>query len=135
MAELRGREPDGFEQRLHARRDAGRIPFFEAGHQADVGLDGPMREQSRVLDDVAHAAAHRDGFPLRGGAAFKADLARGHRNESIDGFQQRSFARSAAAQQYHGLALFDGEVDMAQHRPAAQGAGDIADFENGGRHL
>jgi hypothetical protein len=97
MAELGGRESHGGEQQFHPRRHAGRFPFLEARHQSDVGLDRPVREQSRVLNDVAHAAAHPHRVPLDGRAAFEADLTGGYRRQSVDGFEQGGFARAATA--------------------------------------
>ncbi len=58
-------------------------PAFEARHQRDVALDGPVREQADVLNDVTDAAAQADGVPLRLIAALDEDLRR--RSARADG--------------------------------------------------
>ena len=66
------------------------------------------------------------------GAAFEADFAGGWRHQSVDCLEQGGFAGAAAAQQHHGFTGGDVERDVAQHRPPAQNAGEVADFEDGG---
>ena len=88
-------------------------PFLEARHEGDVCLDGPVREEAAVLDDVSHAAAQQHWVPLRRGAAFEFNGARGGRDQAVDGLEESGFAGSAAAQENDGLAFVDLEVDLA----------------------
>ena len=93
-----------------------------------------MRKQSGVLDDVAHTAAQLDRVLVRGGFAFEADLAGIGRDQTVHGLEQRCLTRAAAAQQDDRFARGDAEAHIAQHGPAVDGIGQVADLENAFGH-
>jgi len=135
IAEFGGVQADGLEELGGAGGDAVRGPGFEAGDEAYVGIDGPMGEESGVLDDVAHAAAELDGIPFCGGAAFEVDGAGGGRYEAVDGFEEGGLAGSAASEKDDGFAFLDFEGDVAEDGAAGQGAGEVSNFEERGHVL
>jgi len=133
-AKFGGVEADGLEEFGGARGDTVGWPLLKAGDEANVGVDGPVGEKSGVLYDVAHAAAELDGVPLGGGAAFEMYGAGGGWDQAVDGFEEGSFAGAAAAQEDNGFTFLDFEVDVAEDGAAREGAGEIPDFEERGRH-
>ena len=83
----------------HALANARFRPAFQARHQRDVSLHGPVREQASVLNDVADAAAQPNGVPLRIAAALDQDFARGGSSRRLMSLSDSGFAGAAAAQQ------------------------------------
>ena len=74
--ELRGRQLDLLEQGVRAGADLLGGPAFQARHEADVLLDGEVREQARVLNDVADPPPETNRVPRHGGRAFHPHFAR-----------------------------------------------------------
>src|SRR5207237_10279661 len=99
----------------------------------DGGLHRPVREQTTVLNDIAHAPAEPDRIPFGGGFAFELDGARGRADQAVNRFEEGGLTRSTAPEQYHGLAFEHGEADLAQDVADADRAGEIANFQYGRR--
>src|SRR5713101_4205385 len=66
-------EADKLEHFVDAGGDAGGIPFFQSGNEADVFRNGKMREKARLLNNVSDATAKADGVPFDGGAVMDKD--------------------------------------------------------------
>ena len=79
-----------------------RAPTEVAGHEADILAGSQVREQPALLDDVAHAAAHREH--VRGGQVLAVNnYGPGIRSDQArDDPDQRRFAAAARAQQRQG---------------------------------
>ena len=65
VAEIAWIEVDELEQLVNASVDAPAVPLEDLGNAGDVLGDGHVREQSRLLDDIADAPAQLDRVDLR----------------------------------------------------------------------
>src|SRR5690349_5723555 len=61
VAIVGGVESDKREQLVDALGDALVVPLPQPRHRADIGADRHVREQARLLDDVAHLQSKRGG--------------------------------------------------------------------------
>ena len=62
------------------------------------------------------------------------DRAGGWRDQAVDGFEECGFAGTAAAEEDDGFTFLDVEGDVTEDGAAGQGAGEVADFEQGIGH-
>ena len=72
----------------------------EAGHEGDVVDDAAVREQARILHDVADGAPERDGIAIAHVLAVEQDTALGGIDHAIDHAQQRGLAAAGGAEQH-----------------------------------
>ena len=79
-------------------------PADQQRHRADVVLDGPVREQPRLLDHVADAPAQRRRVLLLDVPAVQQDPPAGRIDQPVDHAQRGGLAAAARADQDHGLA-------------------------------
>lgn len=93
-------------------------PAEQAWHQGNVLFDGPVRQESEFLDDVADAAAQIDGIETSGVMAFEENAAGGGFEEAVDEPQGGGFARAAAAQEHQRFAGIDIEGQLVQNGAA-----------------
>ena len=78
------------------------VRALEAGHEGDVVNDAPVRQQARVLHDVADGAAQ--GHGVAGGDVLVVDEHRtaGGLDHAVDHAQQGGLAAARRAQQDRG---------------------------------
>ena len=80
-------------------------PADQQRDRADVVLDGPVREQARLLDDVADAPAQRGRVRLLDVPAVQQDPPAGRVDQPVDHAQRGGLPAAAGADQDHGLAI------------------------------
>ena len=85
-------------------------PAFEARHQRNVALDGPVREQTDILNDITDAATQTDGIPLRLIATLDEDRAFGGFEQTVYQLERGGFARAAASQEHERFSRGDGKT-------------------------
>ncbi len=101
--ELGGVEAGEMQQFGYAGADALFGPLFEMRDDGDISFHRVMREQARVLDNVADAAAQIDRVPIDCGAPFDHHFAACGLEQAIDQAQGRRFAGAATAEKHEGL--------------------------------
>src|SRR3989338_4350841 len=128
-------EPDKLQELPHARVNPRGRPALDCGHESDVALNGEVREQADLLDDVADVAAQADGAPVAGGAALDPHLARGGLEQPVHELERGGFARAAAAEEDQRFAAADVERQVAhEHAPGIQRVEDVAQLNDGVAH-
>jgi hypothetical protein len=85
-----------------------------------------MREERRLLHDVADAAPQRDQVLLRDGDTVDVNFAGGGDAQSVDGLQRGGLARAAAPEVGDALAGGDGERDAIEDRAPGRVDADVA---------
>jgi hypothetical protein len=125
-------EPDQPQQLFDARAHVRLVPTFERGDKPDVAADREVREESRVLYDVARASSQLDGVPRARGFAFHQDFARGRLQQSVDEPQRRRLSAPRLAEQHQRLAAPDFEVERVDdgRRHARRRVGDAAEVDD-----
>ncbi len=126
-------EADQEEHLADAVADALLGPALEARDQRYVALDGPVREQADVLNDVTDGAAEADRVPGGLIAPVNEDLAGGRGQQKVDELERSGFAGTAAAEEDQGLAAGDGQVEFVEEEAAVrQAISDVAHFDGEG---
>jgi hypothetical protein len=90
----------------------------EHGHGGHVVDDGEMREQARVLHDVADRAAQCDGLAVENALAVDLDGAGARVDHAVDHAQQGGLAAAGGADEHRGLARGENEVEVVDGQGA-----------------
>lgn len=107
LEKLRRIQRDHFQQLGGAFTAFALVPAQQIGHDADVFLDGHVREQADLLDHIADGAFERNAVQFGRVATIDSDGAGRRRDQSVDHFQRRGFATTRGPEQYANLSLFD----------------------------
>ena len=97
---LPGRQSDKFQHLAHPRVDFLRRPVFQLRHQANISFHREVREQPRLLDDIADAPTQADGIPLPGRDPFNLNVTGARFQQPVDELERGGFAGPAAAQEH-----------------------------------
>lgn len=111
----RGVEIHHLQQFMHATRSFFKIPSEQAGHEADVLFDRPMREQSAVLLHVPNVATEFYGIFAPDGFSMKVNLSGRRMVQPVQRAQQRGFSGSTFPDQDQRLTLRDVEGDVLKN--------------------
>jgi len=114
--ELRGFETNEAHDFGIAGSDAIRRPTFQTRNQADILLYGEMRQQADFLDDIANAAAKLDGIPVENVFVLDEEGAGGEQAQTINEFEESSFAAAAATEKSDCFAMMDLERNGGENR-------------------
>ena len=123
-------EVDELKQLVHAGVDAPAVPLEDFGHAGDVLGDGHVREQSRLLDDIADAPAQLDRVDLRHILAVHQHGSRVGIVQAVDELDERGFAAAGGTEHADELTGIDRQGDAIERRcrRAREALGDIFEF-------
>jgi hypothetical protein len=93
-----GVETNEMQKFLHALSDAGGIPFFKAGDEADILGDGKVGEETGFLNNVSNSASELNGIGIGGGAAFDNNISLGGEEHAINEPEESGLAATTPAE-------------------------------------
>ncbi len=110
---------------------SGEVLGFE--DEGDVALEGEVREEADLLNDVADGAAEADEIAVASTLAGEEDFAAGGLEEAIDGAEEGGFAGTAAAEDGGGGAFVEGEGDAVEEEVAVgETEGEVTEVDGRG---
>jgi hypothetical protein len=128
-------QTDKAQQLVHSSAGTSLVPSQQTGDDGHVLRDGVVREETALLDHIAHVTAQIRPFELLRGSAVDVDDAAGRVVEAVDQFEKGRLTATGGTNEDNELARLDRQRDVDDGRtrliPVVKPLGDVVEPDLG----